>query len=190
MSNPEAPDASMLVAKVEAILFVAEGSLSINQLCDALEAKSDDIEKAIAYLKEHYENSHGIRIQKHANKFQLVSAPEFGELIERFLGLEANARLTKASLETLAIIAYKQPITRPGIDAIRGVNSDGVLKSLLFKGLIEESGRAETPGRPILFSTTQDFLQYFGIRSLEELPCLDLGELENNPNETPKLLKD
>ncbi len=94
-------------------------------------------------------------------------------MIESLLGLETSGRLSNAALEALAIVAYKQPITRPQVDAVRGVNSDGVLKSLLNKGLIEEVGRAETMGRPVLYATTADFLQHFGFSSLEELPPLD-----------------
>ena len=97
-----------------------------------------------------------------------------------FLGLEASSRLSRAALETLAIIAYQQPVIRPEIDAVRGVSSDGVLKSLLSKGLIQEVGRAERPGRPIIYTTTSDFLQYFGLNSLEELPPLSI-ELSTPP---------
>jgi segregation and condensation protein B len=93
-------------------------------------------------------------------------------------------------LETLAIIAYRQPKTRPGIDAVRGVNSDGVLKSLLSKGLVQEIGRAEGPGRPILYGTTMDFLQHFGLNSLDELPPFELLEQEGVSPEEQKLLKD
>ena len=95
-----------------------------------------------------------------------------------FLGLERSSRLSRAALETLAIIAYKEPVTRPQIDSIRGVNSDGVIKNLLNKGLIQEVGRADAPGRPILYSVTSDFLQHFGLNSLEDLP-----PLENEPSE-------
>mgnify|MGYP000878535240 FL=1 len=107
----------------------------------------------------------------------------------KYLGIETTSRLSRAALETLAIIAYRQPITRPGIDAIRGVNSDGVLKSLLSKGLIEEIGRTEGPGRPILYGITEEFLQYFGLGSINELPELfneNLIVTENNNG----LLKD
>lgn len=177
-------------AKLEAILFVAEGAVSINQLAETLDLKPTEIERALTDLNLRLSNDHGIRLQRHAGKFMLTSAPEFAPLIEKFLGLEATSRLTRASLETLAIIAYKQPITHPGIAAIRGVNSDGVLKSLLFKGLVEELGRADTPGRPILYGTTQDFLQNFGLNSIEELPDIDLLEQSMRTEEPTKVLKD
>ncbi len=96
------------------------------------------------------------------------------DYIEKYLGLEATSRLSRAALETLAIIAYQQPVTRPAVDSVRGVNSDGVIKSLLSKGLLQEVGRSEGPGRPILFGTTPEFLQHFGLNSLSELPPLDL----------------
>jgi segregation and condensation protein B len=98
------------------------------------------------------------------------------EIIDRFLGLEATSRLSRAALETLAIAAYQQPVTRPQIEAVRGVSSDGVMKSLLSKGLIQEVGRAEGVGRPILYGTTVDFLQHFGLNSLTELPPLKLPD--------------
>jgi len=109
------------------------------------------------------------------------------------LGLEEISRLTQASLETLAIIAYKQPTTRPEIDAIRGVNCDSVLKSLLSKGLIEELGRSEAPGRPILYGVTTDFLQHFGLNSLEQLPVIDFNKLiisEPEVEDQKRILKD
>ena len=96
----------------------------------------------------------------------------------------------RAALETLAIVAYRQPITRPGVDAIRGVNSDGVIKSLLSKGLIQEIGRTEGPGRPILYGSTQDFLQHFGLNSLDDLPPFEILEQEGVSQEEQRLLKD
>jgi segregation and condensation protein B len=102
----------------------------------------------------------------------LTTAPAASGVIERFLGLELTSRLSQAATEVLAIVAYMQPVTRPQVDQIRGVNSDGALRSLLSKGLIEEVGRLETPGRPILYGTTPDFLQHFGLAKLEEMPPL------------------
>lgn len=107
---------------------------------------------------------------------QLTTAAEAGAAVERFLGLELTTRLSQAALEVLAIVAYLQPATRPQIDQLRGVNSDGALRSLLSKGLIEEVGRLEKPGRPILYGTTADFLQSFGLGALTEMPPLDEEE--------------
>jgi len=105
-----------------------------------------------------------------------------GHDLMAFLGLEATSTLSQAALETLAIIAYKQPVTRPEVDVIRGVNSDGVMRTLLSKGLIEELGRAETPGRPIYYGTSPEFMQYFGLESLDALPFIDFDALEENIN--------
>jgi segregation and condensation protein B len=120
----------------------------------------------------------------------LTTAPEVAEAVERFLGLEATSRLSRAALETLAIVAYQQPVTRPYIEGVRGVSSDGVMKSLLGKGLVQEIGRAEGPGRPILYGTAPDFLQHFGLNSLTELPALVLPEPEGeNGNGHDEMLK-
>lgn len=131
----------------------------------------------------------GLRLQWHSGRVQMTSAPEAGMLVEQFLGLEASSRLSHAALETLAIVAYQQPVTRPEIDAIRGVNSDGVLKSLLSKGLVQEAGRAERVGRPILYTSTADFLAYFGLNSITELPPLIPPEEPPPPVEAPEVLK-
>ena len=112
-------------------------------------------------------------------------------MIEHFLGLEATSRISQAALETMAIIAYQQPVTRPEIDAIRGVNSDGVIKTLLSRGLIEEIGRGSGPGRPILYSTTPEFLGSFGLTSIAELPPLKLDEAKDEKISTNNdILKD
>ncbi len=125
-------------------------------------------------LDKYYSETRGLRLQWHGKKVQLTSSPEFSKIIENFLGVEVTTTLSQASLEALAIIVYKQPITRPEIDEIRGVNSDGVVRNLLSKGLIEENGRVEGAGRPILYGTTSDFLNYFGLSSLDELPTFDV----------------
>jgi len=183
-----------LLAKLEALLFVAPGAVSAPQLAAALEISIADVQHALSELEEDYKqnpNLRGIRIQRHMGRVQLTSAPDAAPWIERFLGLEATSRLSRAGLEALAIVAYQQPVTRPQIDAIRGVNSDGVLKSLLSKGLIQEVGRAEAPGRPILYSTTPEFLQYFGLNSLEELPPLVLEDTEQiQPQDEQHVLKE
>lgn len=162
-----------LTARVEALLFVAPSSTSIKQLADTLGVSTQKIATAIEELEEILADR-GIRVQENKGRYQLTTAPELSEEVEFFLQLESTARFTAASLETLAIIAYQQPVTRPGVDAIRGVNSDSVIRNLLSKGLIEEAGRSEGPGRPILYGTSPEFLQYFGLGSIKDLPEIDI----------------
>lgn len=176
-----------LEARIEALLFVASIPVSISQLAEALNCSANDVELGLQSLDGVYTNR-GLALQRHEGRIQLTTHPVAGEIIERFLGLEANQRLSRAALETLAIIAYRQPITRPGVDAIRGVNSDGVIKSLLSKGLIQEVGRTEGPGRPILYGTTAAFLQHFGLKSIGDLPAFDVEEVANSDEN--RLLKD
>ena len=160
-----------LSVKLEAMLFVAAEPVTPAQLAAALDVSPSVVERGLNELDASF-STRGLRLQRHAGRVQLTTAPELAELIERFLGLEATSHLSRAALETLAIIAYQQPVTRPQIDAIRGVNSDSMMKSLLNKGLILESGRADGPGRPILYSTTPEFLQHFGLNSILEMPPL------------------
>ena len=160
-----------LSVKLEAMLFVAPEPVTTAQLAAALDVAPSVIERGLNELDAALA-TRGLRLQRNAGRFQLTSAPQLAELIERFLGLEATTHLSRAALETLAIVAYQQPVTRPQIDAIRGVNSDSMMKSLLHKGLILESGRADGPGRPILYSTTPEFLQHFGLNSILEMPSL------------------
>ena len=178
------------IARVEALLCVAASPVTTSQLGEALSIDSKRVDEILGELAQLYSNQRGISLQWHGGRVQLTTAPEFGEDIEKFLGLEATQRLSKAAIETLAIIAYRQPVTRPGIDAVRGVSSDGVIKSLLSKGLIQEVGRAEGPGRPILFSTTAEFLQHFGLSSLAQLPPYESGEDISDENKRNTILKD
>lgn len=173
-----------LSAKLEALLFASPSSATPSQLAIALEITTQEVEAGLKELELRYTQENlkfGLRLQRLHGRIQLTTAPESAPFIERLLGLEATSRLSRAALEALAIIAYTEPVTRPQIDAIRGVNSDGVLKSLLNKGLIQEIGRAEAPGRPILYSITQDFLGHFGLNSLDDLPPLPPqdGDQEN-----------
>ncbi|HWR65938.1 MAG TPA: SMC-Scp complex subunit ScpB [Bellilinea sp.] len=180
-----------LAARIEAILFVAPQPVSVLQLAEALATPVVEVEASLKELDRTLQNGRGVRLQRHEGRYQLTTAPEMAEEIEKYLGLEATSRLSRAALETLAIVAYRQPITRPGVDAIRGVNSDGVMKSLLSKGLISEVGRTEGPGRPILYGSTQDFLQHFGINSLDDLPPFELLEQEGvSQEDDQRLLKD
>ncbi len=179
-----------LEAGLEALLFVAAAPVPLAQLAEVFDCKTQEIETALQSLSQTYATGRGLSLQWHAGRVQLTTAPVMSGLVEKFLGLEATARLSRAALETLAIISYRQPVTRPGIDAIRGVNSDGVLKSLLSKGLVQEVGRTEGPGRPILYGTTADFLQHFGLASLAELPPYDRIETLEAPVGENNILKD
>jgi segregation and condensation protein B len=174
-----------LSMKLEALLFVAAEPVTTAQLATALDVAPSVIERGLNELDASL-SARGLRLQRHTGRVQLTTAPQLAELVERFLGLEATTHLSRAALETLAIIAYQQPVTRPHIDAIRGVNSDSMLKSLLNKGLILESGRADGPGRPFLYSTTPEFLQHFGLNSILEMPPLATAEEDENHDEMLK----
>jgi segregation and condensation protein B len=192
MTDASLPENELsLSAQLEALLFVAPGAVTPAQLAAALDVPSAQVERELEALAQAYEHEgRGIRVQRHRGRVQLTSAPMAAPAIERLLELDAGGRLTRAAVEALAIVMYQQPVTRPQIDAIRGVNSDGVLKNLLTKGLIQELGRADTPGRPILYGATAECLGYFGLSSLTELPPLNLEALEGpEREETPDVLK-
>lgn len=169
MKEPDLP----LTGLVESLLFVADGPVSVERLGKVLRVAP---EAALALLEEldaDYRQGRGLRLQwSGGNTVQLTTAPAAAPLIEDLLGLESVARLSAAALEALAIVVYRQPITRPEVDAIRGVSSDGVLRTLVSRGMIEEVGRAAGPGRAILYGSTPVFLQHFGLVSLTELPAL------------------
>lgn len=179
MSDSKSTPELSIIAKLEGLLFVAAEPVSLTQLGTVLDLTPAKMKAALDELDETLA-PRGLRIQTHRNRVQLTTAPQLAPLIETFLGLDATSKLSPAALEALSIIAYRQPVTRPQVDAIRGVNSDGVMRSLLAKGLIQESGRADGPGRPILYGTTPEFLQHFGIASLLDLPALDLSEIQKD----------
>jgi segregation and condensation protein B len=187
MSDSEYPTTPDLPAALEALLFVSAEPVAPQQLATALELTVLEVEQGLQQLDIELQGR-GLRLQRHSGRVQLTTAAEMAEIVERFLGLEATSHLSRAALETLAIVAYQQPTTRPYIEGVRGVSSDGVMKSLLSKGLIQEVGRAEGPGRPILYGTAPDFLQHFGLNSLTELPALALpaSEGENSHDLTLK----
>lgn len=161
---------------LESLLFVASGPVSPARLGTALDMTPAAVGELLRELDAEY-GTRGLRLQwSGGGMVQLTTAAESAAAIERFLGLELTTRLSQAALEVLAIVAYLQPATRPQIDQLRGVNSDGALRSLLSKGLIEEVGRLEKPGRPILYGTTPDFLQSFGLGALTDMPPLDEEE--------------
>jgi segregation and condensation protein B len=160
-----------LKAQLESLLFVADGPVSLERLASVLQTTAEQIEGTLSVLTQEYQGR-GLRLQRYRHRVQMVTAPEAAEIVGSFLGLEHSGRPSPAAMETLAIIAYRQPITRAEIEAIRGVNSDSVLRTLINRGLIEEQGRLEQAGRPIIYGTTFDFLQHFGLSSLEQLPSL------------------
>ena len=174
---------------VESLLFVADGPVPVSQLAAALEIRTQQVKAALLVLEDSCKER-GLQLQQNNGRVQLTSHPLAAAAIEQFLGLDSQQRLSSAALETLAIVAYRQPVTRPQVDGVRGVNSDSVLKNLLFKGVIEEVGRSEGPGRPILYGTTSTFLQHFGLASLRELPALESEEPEGAISAEPAHVPD
>ncbi|MRG86455.1 SMC-Scp complex subunit ScpB [Salinibacillus xinjiangensis] len=163
-----------LKAATEGLLFAAgEEGLSRKQLVKILEVDKETVDVIVNELKYDYEHKHrGITIMQSADFFHLTTKPEHAYYFERLVQSPTSTRLSQAALETLAIIAYNQPITRTEIEDIRGVSSDGPVQTLLSRGLIEEAGRKDTSGRPILFTTTKQFLSFFGLTTIEDLPPL------------------
>ena len=170
----EPPAREELSNVLEAVLFVADSPIEIAALARTVNAPKHDVSEALNELAEAL-RGRGVRLQRTGEVVQLVSAPRTALYVERFLGLE-HPPLTNASLETLAIIAYRQPITRTGIESVRGVDCDGPIRTLMARELIEEVGRAPVIGRPVLFATTVRFLEYFGLEKPEDMPPLPLTE--------------
>ena len=165
------PEGELTIAQLEALLFVAERPLQRREIAslagvdrDTLDALLGDLEVAL--------RGRGVRMVAVRDEVQLVTAPEAGSLIARYVGAEGS-KLSPAALETLAIVAYRQPVTRGVVERIRGVDSDYVLRSLLHRRLVVEQGRADTPGRPILYATGFEFMERFGLTSLDDLPPLE-----------------
>jgi segregation and condensation protein B len=169
---------------IESLLFIAGEPLSVAQLAKAIELPPDAIEAALERLTR-ATAGRGVQVQRHIDNIQLVTAPESAAVIERFLGVQSQGRISAAALEVLAIIAYRQPITRAQIEAVRGVDSGGVLRVLLGRELVGEVGRLETVGRPILYGTTAEFLRQFGLAGLAELPPLPELQLPSEPVHRP-----
>lgn len=157
---------------IESLLFVSDGPLLIEQIANVLEGIETQAirELLLELVKEYQDNCRGMRIVEVAGGFQMVTNPDFATYLKKYYKHKHAERLSGPSLETLAIVAYKQPVTRLDIESIRGVNADGVIKHLLEKGLIRIVGRKEIIGRPFVYGTTKQFLEYFGLNSTEELP--------------------
>ncbi len=159
------------VADLEALLFVAERPLSRSELGSVARLSAEQVDERLGDLEVELRDR-GIRLVSQGDRVMLGTSPESGALIARYLGADA-VRLSPAALETLAIIAYRQPVTRGVIERIRGVDSGHVVRGLLHRRLILEQGRAETPGRPILYGTSMEFMERFGLTSLDDLPPLE-----------------
>jgi segregation and condensation protein B len=163
-------------AAIEAMLFASDKPLLIEQLRKALDnLEGENIRAIISELKKDYEQANrGIRIFEVAGGFQMIAAPDFASFLKKlFKGPRNSDRLSKQAMETLAIIAYKQPLSKLEIESLRRVNIDGVMQTLLEKNVIRVAGRKKTPGRPKVYGTTRYFLEYFGLKSLEELPKIE-----------------
>jgi|GEM_PF-523499 len=160
---------------VEALLFISERPVAIEQILEALPGTTPTfIRNMIQDLRNEYEEKQrGMVILEIAGGFQMLSSPRYSDTIRTFFKTRVKERLSKPALETLAIMAYKQPVSRADVELIRGVNSDGVVLHLLNRGLIKVVGRKEVPGRPFLYGTTKQFLEYFGLKSLSDLPKLE-----------------
>jgi segregation and condensation protein B len=163
--------AAALKPAVECLLFVAGGPVTVQRLSEALEAPPDAVQEALRELGEEYAGR-GLQVQVVAGGYQLCTRPDYAGVVQRFLGLDHRETLSQAALETLAIIAYRQPITRAEIEVVRGVRSEHVLERLIERHLVREVGRRPTPGRPILYGTTEGFLRHFGLKDLQSLPPL------------------
>ncbi len=188
--NPAESESDLsLEARLEGLLYVSPSPVTVGHLANTLRVSNRMVTKALENLAALYQQR-GLRLQFHQSEVQLTTAPELAADIERFLHLERVTRLTRAALEVLAIIAYQQPVTRPEIDSIRGVNSDSVLRTLLRHGMIEDVGRSDGPGRPILYKTTAEFLQHFGLTNLQELPQIDAGSMGDIDGPLPDVLMD
>lgn len=159
---------------LECMLFVTPQPLSVQHVAKCLNIDELEIERAIHELRLDMADR-GLQIVRVAGGYQMCTRPEYADYISALLK-PVRTRLSRAALETVAIIAYRQPITQPEIDAVRGVNSDGVIKTLLERNLIRQVGRRDTVGRPILYGTTEEFLNYFGLNDLSELP--ELGDIQ------------
>jgi segregation and condensation protein B len=161
-------------AIIEALIFVAGEPVTLDSIIKATDLQKSEIKQlADELIAEYRAKNSGILIVEIAEGYQMVTNPDFSAWVKKFKNINQTGRLSQPALETLAIIAYRQPITRLEIDQFRGVNSDGAVKSLLDKRLIKIVGKKETPGRPFLYGTTKEFLQYFGLKNLSDLPPIN-----------------
>lgn len=168
-----------MTGALESLLFVADGPVEAAQLARVLNTPVEVVEAQLRRLAEEYlTQERGLRVAERNGRFQMVTAPAAAALIESFLNLDMTTRLSAPALETLAVVAYRQPVTRAQVEAVRGVDCSGILRSLLQRGLIEEVDRLDAPGRPVRYGVTDLFMQHFGLTGLHELPPLASSETE------------
>ncbi len=170
-----------LKSAIEAVLFIAGAPLSLDRLKSLFEeATQEQIEAQLTGLRQAYDDrGAGIMLAEIAGGYQLATRPEYAAWLRKFRSVKVSARLSKPALETLAIIAYKQPITRTEAEVIRGVNIGGIMRNLMERRLVKIVGKKDVPGKPLLYGTTPEFLQYFGLKDLSALPTLkEFQELE------------
>ncbi|NMA86180.1 MAG: SMC-Scp complex subunit ScpB [Tissierellia bacterium] len=178
-------DEREIKAIIEALLFIWGDPLSIKDISKILETNKNQIEEILEEMQDDFNyNRRGIKIIRIDNKYQLCTRPEHYPWISKLTQQKGSKTLSTAALETLSIIAYKQPITKNEIEGIRGVRCDKAIETLINRDLIEEKGRLERTGRPIIYGTTDEFLKYFGLEDLEDLPELkDFTQLDEEINQ-------
>ena len=181
MSDTKPSEGGSLKGRIEAILFVAGEAVGIRDLAKALRIEEKEMKEALKAIGSEYDyEQRGFMLKRFGDKVQLATRPLYSEDVLRLLQPVQQQSLSQAAMETLAVVAYKQPVTRAEVEQIRGVKCDYSLQSLMIKGLIQEAGRKDTIGRPILYATTDMFLSHFGIQGLEDLPPLPETESENS----------
>ncbi len=181
--GPPPPSKTELPWVLEALLFVSEEPQSLGALARAAGVGEGTARKALKQLAQDYE-ARGLRLQEDGQRYQLVTAPDYASYVAELLGGASGSRLSRAALETLTIIAYRQPCTRADVEAIRGVNSDRLIATLEQRGLVDNVGNADAPGRPRLYRTTLKFFEHFGISGPGELPPLP-GDEEPRTEASP-----
>ena len=170
-----------IIAALEAVLFASGDPISVERISQTFEIKPEDVEKYIKELENKYQNENsGFYVVRLENTYQLVTREEFAPYIKKAFDIKRRTPLSSAALEVLAVIAYNQPVTRAFIEQVRGVDCSGVVSTLVEKGLIEERGRLELPGRPLLYGTTKTFLRSFSLNDLGDLPPLPKDKPEVN----------
>jgi len=184
-------DHDLYLGILEGLLFaMGEEGVSIGQLAEVLELGNYEIEVLVGELRERYESEkYGLAISEMAGVYKMVTKIDHAPYFKKLLETPHQKTLSPAALEVLAIIAYKQPLTRTELEAVRGVNNDAVMKKLLMFDLIEEAGRTNAPGRPMQFRTTDAFLDYFGIKTIKELPEINEAEILEATNEEMTLFR-